>query len=143
MKNYNSFDISNVELLEEGFSNQTGTALTPEQKKDAIELAARGTALLLGKLSQKKKSEYAQELKSRCGRKPLLGKKKKRKYAECQAQFNKTVAEREKIKDIESAPTTEPAPTRESFKLPPIAIGGIIVTIGLLAYLGYRMGQRA
>jgi Spy/CpxP family protein refolding chaperone len=113
-----------------------GTSLTDEQKQQMAEVAVKGTSLILSKLNDRKKDEYRQALLSHCGRKPLIGRKKRQKYFECVTNYNKQVAEKEKIASMPTPATT--APTKKDWYKNPFVIVGGIAGLSLLGFYAYK-----
>ena len=119
-----------------GDSTTTAPKLTDEQKQQMAEVAVKGTSLILSKLNDKKKDEYRQALLSHCGRKPLIGRKKRQKYFECVTNYNKQVAEKEKIASM-PAPSANAPIKIEWYKNPFVIVGGI-AGLSLLAFYAYK-----
>jgi hypothetical protein len=137
----------------EGYSYIT---VTPEQAKMAADVGGK----LLANIKRKPKTELESNLKAACGRKPLFGKSKKKKYQECATKFMAN-AEKSKSAAAEAiargkeaeartaeanaaakaaeAKTSEnsrlAAPASDKFLGMPKAVGITVVAVGGLALL--------
>lgn len=95
---------TNIELLNADgldsilYNGDGGSYVSPEM----IQASATTTAAIVSSISNRQKSE----LKSVCGRKPLLFKKKKQAYQKCVDNYLKTKSEASK-----PAPTPPPPPS--------------------------------
>lgn len=112
------------------------TQLTDEQKAQMAQVAVQGTALLISKLGEKKKNEYKQALLANCGRKPLIGRKKRQAYFECVANYNKKVAEAERIANMPTASASNVKEDKDWYKNPIVIVGGLtgLTLLGIFAF---------
>jgi len=166
-----NFELSNADGLDESISNAIGIdrntgyviysdfccgadgenysnfKVTPEQAKQAADLAGKGLQAIKG--LKNPKTEFETQLKAVCGRKPVgifnLGKKGKqriRKYEECAAKFNA-----QKNAPAPSAPAPAPTPSAPTERMAapqeekpkflgmPKAVGITVAVVGGLALL--------
>jgi hypothetical protein len=125
----------------DGDDYSNGEGITPEQAKQAADLALKGAEIVKG--LKKPKTDFETELKAVCGRKPIKllslgkkGKEKVKKYEACAAKFNAQ----------KNAPASAPAPSPLIERLPapkeeekflgmPKAVGITVTIVGGLALL--------
>lgn len=150
-----NLDVSNANGLEDSLLNAAGqeyysNAISPEQAKQAADIAKQGAQVISGLIQNKKanQSEIEKQVKAACGRKPLFGKAKKAKYQKCASDIAKSYqkANAPASTPAPTAPSTErtsapaPAPEKNKFLGMPIgvAIGLGVAVLGLGGFLIYK-----
>lgn len=116
--------------------------LTDAQKQQVADTAMRGATAILGKLSSSQQSVYAQGLKATCGKKPLIGKKKRDAFFKCQAKFNTDFVKKEKMSPDTTTPRADNSKKTKEWYENPVVIVGAVAGLSLLAFLGYKVATK-
>jgi len=134
--------LSNADGLDDSFfyNNDAGGKVSPEM----IKAGAALTAGLISTVANRPRNTAKDEVKSVCGRKPLLGKAKKAAYQKCLDNYLKTKAAASQPAPqppytpppMERSYATPPAPEKKKFLGMPMGVG-ITVTVLVVAAIGF------
>jgi hypothetical protein len=140
--NESLLDLSDTSLLNANGDCEYSNAISPEQV-DAATKAATAAAMIIRQRRAAKAESEKGAIKASCGRKPLIGKKKKEKYQKCVSDFLKNKQDAEKVKT--QVPDSTFVPTNiermaapdddDKFLGMPKAVGITVTVVGALALI--------